>query len=299
MRSLLCLVLITALLANIAPARSETDTIVRILFTNNSNGKLEDCQCRNDPYGGLAERVDLIRSYRKNNSNILFFDSGGYLGLSGIERKGPVVMKLMKEMDYDAWGIGDQELYNGLNRFLTLFGSYSDNIINASLHTMDGKSVFTSHRIFTLAGIRFGVLGIIGPETFRFFPAAHQDFVVEDPDTTLSRLLPVLKNSSDYIIVLSQMGIESDEELAEKWSDIDLIIGGHSQTLLEKPLKISNTHIVQAGKNGGHVGEILLTFDTSRTLKDFSYKLIEVSKKYHIPPDIQIALDEAVKTDVK
>jgi 2',3'-cyclic-nucleotide 2'-phosphodiesterase (5'-nucleotidase family) len=94
-------------------------------------------------------------------------------------------------------------------------------------------------------------------------------FTIENPDTTLKKVLPALKQASDFIVVLSQMGVESDRKIAGKWKDIDLIIGGHSQTLMEKAVIISKTIIVQAGKNGGRVGELVVTFDTPKNEKVF------------------------------
>ena len=64
-------------------------------------------------------------------------------------------------------------------------------------------------------------------------------------------------------------------------------------------MDISGSRIVQAGKNGGRVGEIVLTFDVTKKVKNFSYKLIEVTDKYTIPPDIKKILDEASKTAEK
>jgi len=269
---------------------------VRILFTNNSNGKLVDCNCRSDPYGGLSERVDLIRSYRDMYQDVLLLDSGGYFGLSNIERKGNIILKLMEIMEYEACGIGDQELYHGLGKFFELFGWYRDRIINASLYTKDGKSLFSPYRIVTINGIKVGIIGLASHDTFKYFPEEYKDFTVEEPDSTLGRILPELENSCDYIIILSQMGVKIDEKVAEKWPGIDLIIGGHSQTLLKKPMTVQNCRIVQAGKNGGRVGEIILTFDTSKKMNTFSYHLLEVSKKYKIPSDIQMLLDELSKT---
>ncbi len=104
----------------------------------------------------------------------------------------------------------------------------------------------------------------------------------------------MLRKSSDYVIILSQLGRKSDEELANKVPGINLIIGGHSQTLLEEAIVISGCRIVQAGKNGGHVGEIVLTFDKAKKIKSFAYKLLEVSKKYTIRPEIKTIVD-AVK----
>ena len=288
MRLWMCLTLIPAMmLSRSIKTSAEEDIYIRILFTNNSNGKLVDCNCRSDPYGGLAERVELIRSYREKYPDVLLLDSGGYFGLSNVEWKGPVVLKLMEIMEYEACGIGDQELYHGLDRFLELFGWYSDRIVNASLYTVEGEPVFTPYRIVTVNGVRIGITGLVSDETFKYFPEERQDFTIAQLDSILNKILPVMKSSSDYIIVLSQMGVKMDEKVAERWNDIDLIIGGHSQTLLKKAITVSDTRIVQAGKNGGMVGEIILTFDESRKIKNFSYNLLEVLKKYKIPQDIK------------
>ncbi len=272
------------------------EPVVRVLFTNNSNGKLEDCNCPNDPFGGLAERTGLIRSYRDKNGDILLLDSGGYFGLSRVEHFGPLVLKLMEEMGYDACGISDQELYYGLEKYLVFFDWFSDNIINASIHKVNGDSVFALYRIFVVNGVRIGITGIVSSEgTFKFFPEERKDFTVEDPNVTLGRILPVLKKSSDYIIVISQMGVNMDKQVAEMWPDIDLIIGGHSQTLLKEAVNVSGCHIVQAGRNGGRVGEIILTFDKSKKVKNFSYNLLEVDDKYKIPEDIRLLMDKTLQ----
>lgn len=299
MRLWVYLILIPAILLNRGIQVSAKENIsVRILFTNNSNGKLVDCNCRNDPYGGLAERVDLIRSYRDKYPDVLLLDSGGYFGLSNVERKGNIILKLMETMEYEACGIGDQELYHGLGKFLELFGWYRDRIINASLFTKEGESLFTPYRIVSVNGIKIGITGLVSNETFKYFPEEYRNFTVEEPDSTLIRILPILKSSCDYIIILSLMGVKIDEKVAEKWPDIDLIIGGHSQTLLKKALTILDCRIVQAGKNGGRVGEIILTFDKSKKMNTFSYHLLEVSKKYKILPDVQLLIDELSKTPV-
>ena len=283
------LALIPTILLNNGISFTQYDTeIVRILFTNNSNGKLENCQCRNDHTGGLGERVGFIRTYRKKYPDFLLMDSGGYLGLSNVRRKGPATFKLMKIMKYDALSIGDQELYGSLKQFMNMFGGYSELMTNASLVDSDGKPVFEPYRIFTVGDINIGVIGILSTETFRFFPDSSRDFAFEDPDVTLDRLVPELKKSCDYIILLSQMGKNEDVKLAKRRNDIDLIIGGHSQTLLKEALDISGCRIVQAGKGGGRLGEIVLHFSRGeKMLTNFIYKLIELDESYKIPEDIK------------
>lgn len=272
-------------------AAADGSRTVRILFTNNSNGKLIDCNCRNDPFGGLAERVSLVREYRGRYPGVLLFDSGGYFGLSDVDRKWPVVIRLMNLMGYDAWGVGDQELYRGLERFTAFLGDSSGKTLSASIRTRDGEPVFAPYRIFTVDSIRIAVIGIVAPETFAFFPKEAVDFTYDAPEEVLARVLPVLRKTADYVIVFSQMGEKVDERIAGKVSGINLIIGGHSQTLLEKEVNVSGCRIVQAGKGGGRVGEVVIVFNGARGVKKFSYRLIEVGGAYKVPKDVQVILD--------
>jgi 5'-nucleotidase / UDP-sugar diphosphatase len=291
MRSGLCWALLPAILLGSISGRAEDEKTVRMLFTNNSNGKLVDCNCRNDPYGGMAERVSFVREYRTRFPYILLLDSGGYMGLSDIDRKGPVVFRLMEIMGYNAWGVGDQELYRGMSRFQALSGRFQEKMVSATLMNTSGEKLFSPWRMFTLDSVRIAVIGISGAESYAFLPKESLDFTFQQPDSTLMGILPTLRKSSDFILVLSQLGRKSDEELAKRIHGINLIIGGHSQTLIEEPLVVSGCRIVQAGKNGGHVGEIVLTFDKAKKVKGFAYNLIEVSEKYTIQPEIKAILD--------
>lgn len=261
-------------------------TTVRILFTSNSNGKLMDCNCRNDPYGGLAERVSLVRDYRSRHADMLLLDAGGYLGLTDVDRKAPRVFALMNLMGYDAWGVGDQELYRGLEKFVLLLGDDREKVVSASIRNRKGEDAFTPYKIFTVGSVRIAVTGIAAPETFAFSPKDAIDFTWEKPEETLKKLLPELRRRADYVVVLSQMGYDVDRGIAGKILGIDLIIGSHSQTLLEREVKEGSCRIVQAGKNGGRVGEVTLAFDGKRTMKRFSYRLVAVDKTYKIPSEV-------------
>jgi len=291
---LLCLTLTVNFCLLVHGAHADEDSTLRILFTNNSNGKLVFCNCPNDPYGGLAERVPLVREYREYYDNVLLLSSGGYMGLTGVEMHGPLVFKLMEVMDYDCFGIGDQELFSGLGKFMERFGDQRENIVSASIMDENGKRVFEPFRIVEVNGHKVGILGLTCPGAFKFFPKARMDFGVEDPDVTLAEFLPELRASCDYLVVLSLMGREKDEEIAKKWDGIDLIIGGHSQTLLEKEINISGCRIVQAGKGGGRVGEVVVQFGEAKNVTDVDYKLFEVNDRYKVLPEIEKILGEDV-----
>jgi len=237
--------------------------------------------------------VAFVREYRKRYPDVLLLDSGGYLGLNDVDRKGPTAMRLMEIMDYRSWGVGDQELYRGLSSFLRLSGKYRERMISATILDREGKRPFAEYRIFRVNSVRIGVIGLTAPETFSFFPKENMDFSHEEPEKALARLLPALGEKTDYIVALSQMGRKTDEAVAAKAAGLGLIIGGHSQTLLEKEIQAGECRIVQAGKGGGRVGEVILEFDGSNTLKNFSYRLIEVNDRYSTTPDVRAIVDAA------
>lgn len=296
------LLLLCSMTAATVPANSgaqetvDSARIVRILFTNNSNGKLTDCNCPTDPFGGLGERVALIREYKEAYPRFLLLDSGGYLGLTRATKKSAAVFRLMESMGYAAYGIGDQELYYSLGTFLGHYSRWKDSILSATILDAAGELVFEPYRIFTESDVRVAVIGLSSGETFRFFPDDSRDFSVADPDSVLGNLLPVIERESDYIVVLSQMGRERDQVLAKRWPGIDLIIGGHSQTLIEKAIVIGDCRIVQAGKGGGRVGEIVLRFGAENKPDSFSYKLLEVGGRYSIPDDILSTFGNEMKS---
>ena len=73
-----------------------------IVYTANSNGKLIECNCPGDPYGGLSERVTLIHKLRKKEKPFLLVDSGNMVSLFGdYDLKASCVIRMMNLMKYD------------------------------------------------------------------------------------------------------------------------------------------------------------------------------------------------------
>src|SRR5699024_10911607 len=70
-----------------------------------------------------------------------------------------------------------------------------------------------------------------------------------------------LKKETDIIVLLSHLGITEDEQIARKFPEIDVIIGGHTHHLLRSGEYINNTLLTAAGKNCMFVGEVILTWD--------------------------------------
>ena len=79
---------------------------------------------------------------------------------------------------------------------------------------------------------------------------------------------------SDIVILLSHNGIDADRDIAKTYSGIDVIIGSHTQTVLESPEKVGKTVIVQSGKDGYYVGHLRLSFNNENHLISHEGELV-------------------------
>lgn len=250
---------------------------ITILHTNDVHSHIEPF-ADNDPkyanQGGIARRLTLINSVRKENPNVLLLDAGDifqgtpYFNFYG----GELEFKLMSMLGYDAATIGNHDFDNGV-------GGLAQQMPHASFELLSSNYDFTNtimegltkpYRVFVKDGIRIGVFGIgIQLEGLvnkrQFKETKHLDPIELTDDMT--RILKE-EEACDLIICLSHLGYDysnkeriSDLKLAATTKDIDLIIGGHTHTFLDKPTITKNKEgnivlVNQVGWGGIHVGRV-------------------------------------------
>ena len=290
-------------------------TQITILFTNSTNGILKACPtCPNLLYGGLARRATLINEYRSKYKSMLLLDAGDLFPVVAPKEQAEYVLKAMNLMGYDAMAIGDQEFNYGKEFLQQVMQRASFPFISATIvykepdrGTHESGSGNYNTRLFTkpyiikeVAGLKILITGVISERAFIFFPKDKiEGLTILEPVPALKEILFELKPRVDLVILLSHLGETSDEKLAQQIEGIDLIVGGHDQVLIEKPVRIGRTIIVQAGKNGEHLGEITLKINTKEDSPVFdagrvnsattiiNYKLTLLTDK--IPDDQQVA----------
>jgi 5'-nucleotidase len=83
------------------------------------------------------------------------------------------------------------------------------------------------------------------------------------PTETINKTAEMLRNDYkvDMVICLSHMGIQNELKLAENSRNIDIIIGGHSHTFMQKPSIRNNLDgkevlVFQTNGRGVYVGRI-------------------------------------------
>ncbi|MCU0821235.1 MAG: hypothetical protein MUC95_02025 [Spirochaetes bacterium] len=233
-----------------------------IVYTNSLNGYFDDCNCKEHPKGGLVARGTELSKIRKEFANVLVFETGDFYSVDRDPILEKYLVRAYKYLNYDAFTFGDQEISAGVPEFLKNAGDLpyvSDNI----RLKIDGKTVkeFERFRIIQKYGIKAGVIGTIAADAFKYYPKKVTDDVeILDQIAEIGKDVSTLKEKKvDIIILLSHSGYDQDRIIAQSIKGIDLIVGGHSQTLMKTPEKAGNTIIVQAGTNGANIGILELS----------------------------------------
>ncbi len=249
---------------------------ITILHTNDTHSNIDpfpDNHSKFPGMGGVAKRHALIQQIRQEEEHVLLLDSGDifqgtpYFNLFN----GILEMKLMTEMGYDAATMGNHDFDIGLAGFKNAkqYANFPFLCANYDFSETILKDETQRYTLFSKGGLKIGVFGI-GVELMGLVPSdkfAKTKYL--DPIITANELAKELKNKGcELIICLSHLGYDyadnsklSDRKLAKLSSHIDLILGGHSHTFLEKPTVELNQKgqpvvINQVGYAGLYVGRI-------------------------------------------
>jgi 5'-nucleotidase len=254
---------------------------ITILHTNDVHSHIEPFPANDPKFGGLggtSRRAALIRKIRAEEKNVLLLDAGDvfqgtpYFNFFG----GELEFKLMSEMQYDACTIGNHDFDNGIEGLVKMLPHANFPFIcsnyNFSNTEMDKKTI--PYKTFILEGIKIGVFGL-GVELDGLVPKKlYQETHYLDPVKQAAYHAHLLKKemNCDLVICLSHLGFRyqnnkiSDVELAKRSKNIDLIIGGHTHTLLNEPVLYKNSDekeviVAQVGWAGIRLGKIDFYFE--------------------------------------
>lgn len=239
--------------------------------------------------GGLALLSGYINKVRKEGENVLFVISGDMLQGSIIdsEYKGLSTMEIMNYLSPDVVALGNHEFDYGLPHLLFLEKVAGFPIVNANLYIKKyGRRLMNPYLIIKEAGFDILFTGII---TEKVMDTLKQDKLVgsfislEEASQEVGKICNAYKNDDiDLTILLTHIGFDSDVRLAKmlkrEWG-VDMIIGGHSHTILEKPKKANKILIAQAGVGTDQIGRFDITVDDdTNSIVEYKWELVPIKK---------------------
>ena len=238
--------------------------------------------------GGLALLSGYINKVRNEEENVLYVISGDMVqgSLIDSEYKGISTIEIMNYLAPDVVALGNHEFDYGLPHLLFLEKMANFPIVNANLYIKQyNKRLMRPYLILKKAGFDIMFTGII---TEKVMDSIKQDELIgsfvslEDAGREVGKITNAYKNDDiDLTILLTHIGFESDIELAgllrPEWG-VDLIIGGHSHTILDKPHEENGILITQAGVGTDQIGRFDITVDDdTNSIIDYTWQLIPIN----------------------
>ena len=271
-----------------------------LLHSNDMHGDFLAEEVDEQLIGGVSMLSGYVSKVREEEKNSIYCIAGDMFRGSVIdsEFRGISTIEIMNMLSPDVVTIGNHEIDYGISHLLFLEKCAKFPIINANLHiTTNNARLFKSHHIIEIDGMKILFIGVLTDTVVSM--ARKEAFIgglvdVCDAVAEVERICNAYNSLDiDCTVLLTHIGFEEDKILASQLDPslgVDIIIGGHSHTLLEKPECVNGILIAQAGIGTDQIGRFDLEIDIdTNSISGYSWSSIPITDE-HCPRDM--ALEE-------
>tara|TARA_R110000737_G_scaffold75587_3_gene105652 strand:- start:3640 stop:5199 length:1560 start_codon:yes stop_codon:yes gene_type:complete len=300
----------TAMPLALTAGTAMADYSLTILHTNDFHARFEPISKYDGPcgaedntagecFGGTARLVTAIKDAKARSNNSILVDGGDQFQgtLFYTYYKGKLAAEMMNKMGYDAMTVGNHEFDDGPE----VLASFIDTInfpILMSNADVSGEPLLADKlaksTVIERGGEKIGLIGLTPQDTDELASPGKNVIFTDPSDAVQGEVDKLTEEGITKIIVLSHSGYVVDKRVAENTTGVDVIVGGHSNTLLSNtdekaegpyPTMVGSTAIVQAYAYGKYLGELNVTFDDEGNVTE--------AKGDPILIDASVAEDEA------
>ena len=192
------------------------------------------------PY--LAQRAEELRAEKPS----LFLAAGDMIQGADWSNlfAGSSSVEAMNAMNIDAMVAGNHEFDFGQAVLRQRIAEAHFPVLGANIVGFGALKPYVIKRI---DGLSVAIIGVVTDDTpVTTHPRNVTGLQFLSPFETVGKYVRELRGKADVIIVLSHLGLSADTELAKAVDGIDVIVGGHSHTKLDKAVLVGKTYIVQA-----------------------------------------------------
>ena len=291
----LVLVLVTVLSASLPIFAAE----IIILHTNDVHSRVESHipQGAEGEQGGRVRAATLIEEIRDmyGREKILLLDAGDAIHGMNIDNLfgGLPSIEIMNAMGYDAFTLGNHEFNYGQEVLAERILDAKFPTLAANVMREDG-SLFAGYSALVkeVNGVKVGIIGLVAEETpIVTHPKNVEGLKFLDPIDIAKRTAQVIRPDVDILIALSHLGLSKDVELAEAVPEFDVIVGGHSHTVLDVPREVNGVLIAQAHEYANNLGFLYLEVEGKEILAHEGF-LIPVTADVEKHGGVQSIIDD-------
>jgi 2',3'-cyclic-nucleotide 2'-phosphodiesterase (5'-nucleotidase family) len=267
-----------------------------IFHVNDQHGRLEN----------FAKIKHIIDQQRQNNTVLLVSAGDIFSGNPVVDNypdKGLPIIDIMNQTGFDITVIGNHEFDYGEATLQNRIDQSSFKWVCANVNM--ANSIIDqppAYETISVDDLKITFLGLIetngAPGTI---PSAHpgkmQNVIFDRPENVVDQYSEIKEQeNSDLYVALTHLGHDSfdpsvlgDFDLAANYPYFDLIIGGHTNLLLDTV--VNDIPIFMAGFNLDYLGKISISI-FEKAIADISFELINLNAYENFDDNILAAIEE-------
>ena len=273
-----------------------------LLHSNDMHGDFYSETVDDKELGGVSMLSGYVAKVKAENPNTIYCIAGDMLqgSLIDTEFRGLSTIEIMNHISPDVVSLGNHEIDYGLGHLLLLERCAAFPIVNANLFIKSPYTrLFQSHIILQVDGMKIMFIGIITAEVLASLKGDSllgSLVDVEDAACEVGKICNAYRTTDiDFTVLLTHIGFEEDKHLAAlldpEWG-VDIIIGGHTHTILEQPEEVNGILVVQAGVGTDQIGRFDMVVDTDKNaVQEYTWQLVPITGET-CPRDM--AIEDAV-----
>ena len=261
-----------------------------LLHSNDLHGDFIAEKVDDKLIGGVSRLSGYINKVRNEEKNVIYSISGDMFrgSLIDSEFQGLSTIEIMNMLAPDVVTIGNHEADYGLAHMLFIEKCAAFPIINANMYIkFIGTRLFNSHFIKEIDGMKVMFIGVLTEEVLK--NTKSEGLVgtlidIHDAAEEISKICDAYRTTDiDLTVLLTHIGFEEDQKLAaalDPACGVDIIIGGHSHTMLSEPCVVAGIPIVQAAIGTDQIGRFDIMVDTDKNCIDsYTWQCIPVTEE--------------------
>lgn len=294
---------------------ARADYTLNILHINDwhsrieSNNKYEStCSAeeegKGECIGGAARLVTAIAQERQKlaGQNVLLLNGGDNFqgSLFYSTYKGKVEAEFLNRMRFDAMTVGNHEFDDGEDALAPFLDVIRFPVLSANVQAGAASKVGDRIKpsvVLEVGGERIGIIGAVTTDTPEIASPGPNVTIADDIAKITEEVRKLQAQGVDKIIALTHVGYVRDKEAIARIPGIDVVVGGHSHSLLSNtdakaegpyPTMVDNPDgtkvpVTQAASYSKYLGEFQVVFDDQGVVKSASGDPIHLDKS--VKPD--------------
>ncbi|XP_059169386.1 snake venom 5'-nucleotidase-like [Physella acuta] len=276
---------------------------ITVLHTNDVHARIEESDKNGAPctdalrsagkcFGGVARIRTMVNRKRAEHQNTILLDAGDqFQGTLWFYQFGGLVSaEFMNLIGYNAMAVGNHEFDKGVTGLAPFVKNLNFPLLSSNMqleNTPELRDLIKRSTVVTVGGERIGVIGYTTHETAFLSDPGTVSFI-DEAKGIQAEVDRLVGQGVNKIIAVGHSGYSYDVDLARHLTNVDVVVGGHTNSFLFNGTSPSSEHIegnyptvvsspsgdtvlvVQDYAFGKYLGELNVVFDDAGKVKSWT-----------------------------